>query len=91
MKPITIGLIREGRIPLDKRVPFSPLQVEEIMQRFNNVSVVCQQSPVRAFRDEEYGELDIPIVADVSNCDILMGIKEVQIPDLISNKTYLFF
>ena len=88
---MTIGLIREGRIPPDKRVPFSPLQVEEIMQRFANVQVVSQQSPVRCFRDEEYTALDIPVVENIHVCDILMGIKEVQIPDLIPNKTYLFF
>ncbi len=91
MQPITIGLIREGRIPPDKRVAFTPLQVEEIIQRFPHVKVVCQQSTVRCFLDEEYRELDIPVVADVPACNILMGIKEVQIPDLISNKTYLFF
>ncbi len=88
---MTIGLIREGRIPPDKRVTFSPLQVEEIMQRFANVQVVSQQSPVRCFGDEEYTALDIPLVENIHVCDILMGIKEVQIPDLIPNKTYLFF
>ena len=91
MRPFTIGLIREGRIPPDKRVAFTPLQVEEIMQRFPHVKVVCQQSAVRCFLDEEYRELEIPVVTDVQACDILMGIKEVQIPDLISSKTYLFF
>jgi alanine dehydrogenase len=91
MKSVTIGLIREGRIPPDKRVPFTPLQAEEIVQRFPHVRLLCQTSPVRCFKDAEYAELVIPIVADVSQCDILMGIKEVQIPDLIANKTYFFF
>jgi len=91
MAPLTIGLIREGRIPHDKRVPFTPLQAEEIMQRFGHVKMVCQHSAVRSFTDEEYTALDIPVVEDVSACDILMGIKEVQLPDLIANKTYLFF
>ena len=91
MQSITIGLIREGRIPPDKRVAFTPLQVEEIIQRFPQVKVVCQHSAVRCFLDQEYRALDIPVVTDVQACDILMGIKEVQTPDLISNKTYLFF
>lgn len=91
MKPITIGLVREGRIPHDKRVAFTPLQAEEIMQRFDRVTMVCQQSPVRCFRDEEYRALDIPVMNDISECNILMGIKEVQLPDLIAGKTYLFF
>jgi saccharopine dehydrogenase (NAD+, L-lysine-forming) len=89
--PLKIGLIREGRIPPDKRVPFTPLQAEEIMQRFSHVEVVAQKSNVRSFRDTEYSDLEIAVVEDVQSCDILMGIKEVQIPDLVANKTYLFF
>ncbi len=91
MNAITIGLIREGRIPPDKRVAFSPLQAEEIIQRFSHVTLVAQSSPVRCFQNKEYLELDIPVVSEITDCDILMGIKEVQIPDLIANKTYLFF
>ncbi|MEJ0057310.1 MAG: hypothetical protein WDN75_17620 [Bacteroidota bacterium] len=61
MKPVSIGLIREGRVPPDKRVAFSPLQVQEIMQRYPSVKIVCQQSAVRCFKDEEFAALDIPL------------------------------
>jgi saccharopine dehydrogenase (NAD+, L-lysine-forming) len=91
MKHIRIGLLREGRIPPDKRVPFTPLQVVEIIQRYKHVSIVVQESPVRCFRDNEFQDSKIPVVNDIEDCDILMGIKEVQIPDLIAEKTYLFF
>ncbi len=90
MQSIKIGLIREGKTPPDKRVPFTPLQTEEIEQRFTNVKVVCEPSEVRAYKEAEYSELGITI-GDVSDCDILMGIKEVPIKNLLSNKTYLFF
>lgn len=91
MKTISIGLIREGRIPPDKRVPFTPVQTEEIVQRFPHVIMLCESSPVRCYTDKEYEEYGIPVISAVDDCDILMGIKEVQIPDLIANKTYLFF
>jgi Alanine dehydrogenase len=91
MNEIRIGLIREGKTPPDRRVAFTPLQAEEIQQRFQGVKVVCQESEVRAFSDEEYWEHDVEVTGDVSGCDILMGIKEVQIKDLIPDKTYLFF
>ncbi|HTH58293.1 MAG TPA: NAD(P)-dependent oxidoreductase [Cyclobacteriaceae bacterium] len=90
MQPIKIGLIREGKVPPDKRVPFTPLQAEEIQQRFPNVKVVCEPSDVRAYRESEYKELGIAI-GEVNDCDILMGIKEVPITNLIAGKTYLFF
>ncbi len=91
MKKIKIGLISEGKTPPDKRVAFTPLQSEEIGQRFPHVKIVCQKSEVRCYKDAEYKELDIEIVNNVSDCDILMGIKEVPILNLIAEKTYLFF
>ncbi len=91
MQKIKLGLIREGKTPPDKRVAFTPLQAEEIEQRFPHVKIVCQQSEVRCFKDGEYKELDMEIVSDLSDCDILMGIKEVPIPNLLAEKTYLFF
>jgi saccharopine dehydrogenase (NAD+, L-lysine forming) len=91
MKSIKIGLIREGKVPPDKRVPFTPHQAEEILQRFPNVSVICQQSPIRGFKDEEYAEVGIDVKENMEECDILMGIKEVPLQSLIENKTYLFF
>jgi len=86
-----IGLIREGKVPPDKRVPFTPLQAEEIEQRFPSVKVICQESSVRCFQDAEYRALDIDVKETLQDCDILMGIKEVPIDTLIENKTYLFF
>lgn len=88
---LTIGLVREGKVPADKRVPFTPVQAEEIQQRFPGVRVLCQQSEVRAFADEEYRERGIEVTSDMRVCDVLMGIKEVQIKDLIEGKTYMFF
>ena len=88
---LKIGLIREGKIPPDKRVPFTPLQVEEIEQRFPHVKVLCESSEIRCFKDEEYKDLDIEVTKNVQECDILMGIKEVPIASLVPDKTYLFF
>ncbi len=91
MDTIKLGIIREGKTPADKRVPFTPLQVVEIEQRYPHVKVIIQESDVRAFKDEEYREKGIEVVKDISYCDILMGIKEVPVNDLIPKKTYLFF
>ncbi len=90
-KQIKIGIIKEGKVPPDKRVPFTPLQTEEIQQRFPNVKVICETSDIRCFKDSEYQEADTEVKADVSDCDILMGIKEVPLEKLVPEKTYLFF
>jgi saccharopine dehydrogenase (NAD+, L-lysine forming) len=91
MQQIKIGIIKEGKVPPDKRVPFTPLQTEEIQQRFTNVKVVCQSSDIRCFKDEEYEEHDTEVRPNVTDCDILMGIKEVPLENLVADKTYLFF
>jgi len=88
---ITLGILREGKVPPERRVPFTPQQAAEIMQKFPHVTVVCQSSNARAFTDEEYKASGVVVVDDVSHCDILMGIKEVNVASLVAGKTYLFF
>ncbi len=87
---IKIGLILEGKNPPDKRVAFTPQQAEEIEQRFPNVKIICEPSEIRCYIDSEYEALGITL-GEIRDCDILMGIKEVPIKNLIEGKTYLFF
>lgn len=91
MQHIKLGLIREGKNPPDKRVPFTPMQALEIEQRFPDVKVYCQESDVRCYSDDEYRVLGIEVTPFMLDCDILMGIKEVPIDNLIEDKTFLFF
>lgn len=85
------GILREGKTPPDKRVPLTPKQCVEVEQKFPHVKIKVQPSPVRSFKDEEYSGLGIDLCEDLSNCDVLLGVKEVQIKDLIEGKKYLFF
>jgi len=91
MEKLRIGVIREGKVPPDKRVPLSPQQCVEIMERWPHVEVLVQPSPIRKFQDEEYASLGIQMPEDISHCDIILGVKEVPIKDLIPGKTFLFF
>lgn len=86
-----IGIIREGKVPPDQRVPLSPDQCLRVMEEYPNVELVVQSSPIRAFKDKEYSDLGVPIVDSVEDCDIVMGVKEVNIEDLIPNKQFFFF
>jgi alanine dehydrogenase len=86
-----IGLIKETKTPPDKRVALPPAQAVELMRLFPNVEVVAQPSELRCFKDLEYQEAGIALQEDLSDCDLLIGIKEVKIPALIPHKTYLFF
>ncbi len=86
-----IGIIRENKVPIDKRAPFSPDQCKQIKQMYPHVQVVVQPSEVRCFQNTEYASAGIPVQEDISDCDILFGVKEVPIEVLIPNKTYFFF
>lgn len=88
---VKIGLIREGKNPPDKRVPMSPQQCVELMESYPNVRIVAESSPIRAFTDEEYRAAGVEVVTDVSDCDLLLGVKEVPIDMLIPGKAYMFF
>ena len=52
---------------------------------------MVQKSPIRCFDDEEYANLGIPLLDDMSDCDVLFGIKEVVKSELIEGKTYFYF
>ena len=72
-------------------MPLSPLQCKELMSQYPTLGLVVQKSPIRCFEDEEYANLGIPLVDDVSDCDVLFGVKEVVKSELLARKTYLFF
>ncbi len=91
MEKIKLGVIREGKVPPDKRVPLTPKQCVTLMTVYPHVEVVVQPSPIRAYKDSEYSDAGIKLQEDLSDCDILIGVKEVNIEDLIPNKKYLFF
>jgi saccharopine dehydrogenase (NAD+, L-lysine-forming) len=86
-----IGILKEGKIPVDHRVPFTPEQCKEIINNFPDTEIVIQPSSIRCFGDNEYAEASIQLQANLSDCDILMGVKEVPIKNLIADKTYFFF
>jgi len=85
-----IGIIKEGKTPPDKRVPFSPEQCETLVKEFG-LNLVVQPSKVRCFKDKEYSDLGVVLQEDLSDCDVLFGVKEVRKEDLIPGKKYFFF
>ena len=86
-----IGIIREGKTPPDKRVALSPTQCKQILDDYSDVKLVVQKSEIRKFKDQEYANLGVPLVDSVADCDVLIGVKEVPIDELIPNKKYIFF
>lgn len=88
---ITIGLIREGKVPADNRVALTPAQCKWIQKNAPDIRVIVQTSPDRCYSDKEYRSAGIEVGEDLGECDILFGIKEVPVEALLTGKTYLFF
>ena len=86
-----IALIKEGKRPFDRRVALSPDQCRILLNTYPEAQLIVQKSPVRCFPDSEYTAAGIETNKQVNDCDILLGIKEVPVDDLLPNKTYLFF
>ena len=87
---LTIGIIREGKNPPDHRVVLSPAQCKYLIGTFP-LKIKVQPSKNRCFSDAEYEKEGISLSSDVSDCDLLIGIKEVPVEDLMAEKRYLFF
>jgi alanine dehydrogenase len=86
---IKIGIIREGKTPPDSRVALNPLQCKKLSDM--GVDIVVQPSPIRCFADQDYKSAGIMLKEDLSDRDVLLGVKEVPIDQLIPDKTYFFF
>ena len=88
---LKIGLIREGKIPADSRVALTPAQCKWLHKNFDDVKVMVQTSPTRCFTDKEYTMAGVEVTEYLTDCNVLLGIKEVPKDMLLPNKTYLFF
>jgi len=89
-KYFTISIIKEARAD-ENRTPFTPNQIQTLISDFPYLKILVQPSKNRCFKDEDYSKSGAKIEEDISQSDIIFGIKEVEISKLIENKTYLFF
>jgi saccharopine dehydrogenase (NAD+, L-lysine-forming) len=86
-----IGVLKEEKIPADKRVPLTPKQCRQLLDTYPDIEISVKSSAIRCFSDDMYIAEGITIVDDLSDCDVLIGVKEVPKESLIANKTYLYF
>jgi saccharopine dehydrogenase (NAD+, L-lysine forming) len=88
---VTIGLIKEGKVPADNRVALTPAQCKWILRNDHRFAIKVQRSPHRCFTDAEYERAGVELVNELNDCAIILGIKEIPVDQLLPRKTYLFF
>jgi saccharopine dehydrogenase (NAD+, L-lysine-forming) len=85
------GIIRERKNPPDRRVVLSPEACIKLRSMYPNATIIVEPSPIRVFRDEEYTNKGFEVASKMEECDVLLGVKEVPMEDLLPNKKYFFF
>ncbi len=86
-----IGIIKERKSPPDRRVVLSPLASKALVNKFPDLEIIAEPSDIRVFPDTAYQAAGIPVASNMEDCDVLLGVKEVPLDDLIPNKKYFFF
>jgi alanine dehydrogenase len=85
------AIIKELKNPPDRRVVFSPSKLTEAKKQFPEAIFKVESSNIRVFLDEQYKTAGFEVTNDVSDCDVLIGVKEVPVENLLPNKKYFFF
>ena len=86
----SIGIIKESRSD-ESRAPIAPSQVSQIIEQYPGINIFVQPCDKRTFKNEEYEKYGAKILDNLNNCDLLFGVKEVDVSRIIPNKTYVFF
>jgi len=85
------ALIKERKNPPDRRVVLSPQACKNLKKIFPDFHVKVESSDIRVFTDDEYKAAGIDITNDITDCEVLLGVKEVPMEFLLPNKKYFFF
>ena len=86
-----LGIIKERKTPPDTRVALIPWQCASLVNEYRNLEIVVEEYPERSYKSDEYLKKDIQIVNDLSDCDVIFGVKEIPVENLLPGKTYFFF
>ena len=85
-----LGIIRESRLD-ESRTPLIPKHIKKLIELFPGIKIIIQESTNRCFSNDEYYQAGAVIKEDLDSCDLILGVKEIDISYLIAKKKYLFF
>ncbi|HCQ13153.1 NAD(P)-dependent oxidoreductase [Flavobacterium sp.] len=85
------GIVKERKNPPDRRVVFTPEELVRLKIEHPEAEIKVESSDIRVFSDEEYSNLGLEVATDMTDCDVLFGVKEIPVDALIPNKKYFFF
>ncbi|MDK2910212.1 MAG: hypothetical protein PWR20_1779 [Bacteroidales bacterium] len=87
---VRIGIRHEDKYKAERRTPLIPRHVEGFIKN-EGLEVLVEHSSKRVFADEEYLNTGASIVSNLSDAEVIFGVKEIPIEKLESGKAYVFF
>ncbi len=90
MERCSIGIRREDKYAMERRTPVTPLHVKSLVEK-DRLEIHVQTSDKRVFQDEEYLQAGAVIKANLTDCPVIFGVKEIPIESFEAGKTYVFF
>jgi alanine dehydrogenase len=91
MQPFKIGILREEKIPTDHRTPLTPAHCAALLTAYPHAQIHVQPAAHRCYTHTQYEQAGCTIQENLHDCDILIGVKEVPIDNLVANNNYIFF
>ena len=86
----TIGIIREFRLD-ENRTPLVPIHISQLKKKYQNLKIIVQPANHRCHADYEYKEAGAIVQEDLGECDLILGVKEIDVSVLLDSKKYIFF
>lgn len=84
-----VGIRYEDKYVMERRVPLTPDHIRELIKEGIEFEVV--KSAKRIFKDAEFTDAGATLVEEVSDAQVVLGVKEMPIGYFKEGKAYIFF
>ncbi|MBN2460683.1 MAG: hypothetical protein JXB60_03665 [Candidatus Cloacimonetes bacterium] len=84
-----LGIRRETKNKWERRVPLNPEGVRVLVKK--GYRVMVQPSPIRIYTDSEYEKAGAEIRMNLSQSDLIIGVKEVPVNEVEPGIPHMFF
>jgi len=84
-----LGIRYEDKYEMERRVALVPDHVKQLINKGIEIEVV--RSPKRIFKDSEFEKAGARMVDEITDSDVIIGVKEMPVDYFEKNKTYIFF
>ncbi|MBD3415169.1 MAG: hypothetical protein GF421_12170 [Candidatus Aminicenantes bacterium] len=86
----TLCIRKEDKNKWEKRAPVIPSHAKEFKQT-HGINICVQPSKIRIFKDSDYKKQGIELINDLSQCSLILALKEIPIELIMEARAYMFF